>query len=755
MAGKRRKRWERPQILSDLPLREADEAYFHFDDFAGTLALLIADPNTRTPLTIGVSGPWGSGKTTLLRRVKTLLETRDREGRPFFASEGETASDFRACKTVWFDAWKYTDEDELLVALVRVILAAMRRDGLFNKLKAAAEDPQQPKYDLLNLFLNAFQFKFGGLGAEVQVKFDPKKFEKESPFVSHTAFFDYFDEAFERLLALWVHGRGDFRKIDETRGALVVFIDDLDRCLPEKTVQVLEAVKLFLDKPGCIFLIGAHTQVVQEAVTRFYAGMSAETAADYLEKVIQLRLELPPIPEPQMGEFFEAQKEARRLPAEAFEHWKTIAEGAERNPRKVKTFLNDLNLAWALLVNSGQAQGVDRADFTRWQVLMRAAPASLKKQIYEVFDDRDLRFKFVQNLLGWANGDASAAKVIEEFDFSKSLRLRRTLRKIGDFGPRFSAESLESLIYFVAPPSPAEAEKVPAEAKEKPRQEVLEARRGAKETEKAALPEARLFGGLAFLPVPAGKFLMGSSDDNPLAFEDEKPQHTVEIPYQYWIGRFPVTNEQFARFVEARGIVTLAEKEGGWTGSEYKKGYDWRHPLGPEDSFEKKLDHPVVQINWREAQAFCDWLNRSHGAELPEGYAFRLPTEAEWEKAARGEFGFEWPWGNEFDPDKCNSAEGGKGDTTPVGMYSPAGDSPYGCADMVGNVWEWTQSLYKGYPYDAGDGREDLKAGGARVVRGGSFLGIHWYARCACRGRDNAARSLNRGFRLVVAPISL
>jgi predicted KAP-like P-loop ATPase len=111
MAEKKRKRWERAQILSDLPLREQDQAHFHFDDFAGTLALLVADPQTHTPFTIGVSGPWGSGKTTLLQRVKTLLEQRDQDGRPFFANEGETAQDFRTCKTVWFDAWKYTDED--------------------------------------------------------------------------------------------------------------------------------------------------------------------------------------------------------------------------------------------------------------------------------------------------------------------------------------------------------------------------------------------------------------------------------------------------------------------------------------------------------------------------------------------------------------------------------------------------------------------------------------------------------------------
>jgi formylglycine-generating enzyme required for sulfatase activity len=740
MAEAKKKNWATPQILSDSPLRDEDQAHFHFDEFAVTLARLAADPSTRTPLTIGVSGAWGSGKTTLLQRVKTLLDTRDKKGRPFFANANETADSFRKCKTVWFDAWKYNDEDELLVALVRVILGAMKKDGLLNKLKAGSEDPQQPKYDLLAVFLNAFQVKFGGLGLEFQVKLDTEKGKETSPFASHTAFFDHFDDAFENLLALWVHNKIAYDNINEAEGALVIFIDDLDRCLPDKTVQVLEAVKLFLDKPGCVFVLGAHTQVVQEAVTKYYAGMTAESASDYLEKIIQLRFELPPILENQMGDFVTAQG----LPAAALENWDTIVAGAEINPRKVKTFLNDLNLAWALLVNSGQAANVERADFTRWQVLMRAAPEAFKKQVHDI-DDLDLRFAFVQRALAWQNGEAQAAEYFK--DYEKHSRLKRTLKKINAFGAHFDAKSLDAFIHLVAPPKPPEPEKV-IEAKVDIVEEsdtlnaegiVEKARRGETPVEKGARREtvpgragAQEWGGLKFVPVPKGKFLMGSRDDNKLAYDDEKQQHTVEIPSDYWMARFLVTNEQYDLYVQAQKV---------------------KHPVS---SWQKKKDHPVVSVSWNDAQAYCKWLNETQNAGLPKGFLFRLPSEAEWEKAARGEFGFEWPWGNEFDAAKCNSEEGKNGVTTPVGAYSAlGGDSPYGAADMVGNVWEWTQSLFKGYPYDATDGREDLKASGSRVFRGGSFNRNHGSARCACRsGYDPDLRYGDLGFRVWSSPIS-
>ena len=186
-------------------------------------------------------------------------------------------------------------------------------------------------------------------------------------------------------------------------------------------------------------------------------------------------------------------------------------------------------------------------------------------------------------------------------------------------------------------------------------------------------------GPIAFdwVTIPAGEFLMGSDKTkDKLAYDDETPQHTVYLP-EYRIARVPVTVAQFAAFMAANpGYRTTAEEQGSawsYTGSEWKeiKGADWAHPRGPESDVRAKQDHPVTCVSWHDAVAFCKWAG------------VRLPTEAEWEKAARGTDGRIWPWGNrEPNSGVCNFNMT-VGDTTPVGRY-PDGKSPYGLAGRGG-----------------------------------------------------------------------
>jgi formylglycine-generating enzyme required for sulfatase activity/predicted Ser/Thr protein kinase len=208
--------------------------------------------------------------------------------------------------------------------------------------------------------------------------------------------------------------------------------------------------------------------------------------------------------------------------------------------------------------------------------------------------------------------------------------------------------------------------------------------------------------------VPAGNFYMGSRDsDDANADGDEKPMHPVYLD-EFWIDQYEVTNADFAQFVEATGYQTDAEKE------EHSK--NWR------DAAEGKDNHPVVYVSWNDAVAYCEWLGK------------RLPTEAEWEKAARGTDGRIWPWGNDWDEDKVNSKDAGPGRTKAVGSY-PDGASPYGCMDMAGNAWEWAADRYQGDYYQAAPGNnpQGPDQGVSRVVRGGSWALPQGLTRCTGR----------------------
>lgn len=222
--------------------------------------------------------------------------------------------------------------------------------------------------------------------------------------------------------------------------------------------------------------------------------------------------------------------------------------------------------------------------------------------------------------------------------------------------------------------------------------------------------------------IPAGPFLMGS---DPLADEhagdNEFPQHVVPLP-DFYMAKTPVTNVQYAAFVRS---------------TNYKAPRHWPDGSLPRD----KAQHPVVWVSWRDAVAYCQWLSEVTGRR------YRLPTEAEWEKAARGTDGRLYPWGNEPpDAKRLNYDGSGIKDTTEVGSYPPG---LHGLYDMAGNVWEWCSTLRQSYPYRSDDGREDPDAKGFRVLRGGSYWSSADRVRCAARDVSGNVY-IYLGFRVVL-----
>lgn len=230
--------------------------------------------------------------------------------------------------------------------------------------------------------------------------------------------------------------------------------------------------------------------------------------------------------------------------------------------------------------------------------------------------------------------------------------------------------------------------------------------------------------------VPAGEFLMGSDKSDSNGSTDELPQHRVTVA-AFQIGRFPVTVAEYACAVRAKAVREPPRRK--WL----DEVVDWRSQL-------EYLDLPVVNISWQDALAYARWL-----AEIT-GQSWRLPSEAEWEKAARGTDGRIYPWGNTFDQARCNTRGAMTNTPTPIGDY-PSGSSPYGAQDMAGNVSEWTISIFKPYPYNAGDGRENPNARGDRVLRGSSWSNSSLSARTTFRlkgGRDDFG--VSGGFRLAL-----
>jgi len=260
--------------------------------------------------------------------------------------------------------------------------------------------------------------------------------------------------------------------------------------------------------------------------------------------------------------------------------------------------------------------------------------------------------------------------------------------------------------------------------------------------------------------VPAGEFIMGSDDSK---WDNEKPRHVVNLEYSYKAAKYPITNAQYGLFVEDKGYTTQRY----WTAA----GWKWKgNSLGPRDDGEpfNLSNHPVVGVSWYESVAYCRWLTevlRDCG-ELADGWLIRLPTEAEWEKAARGTDGRTYPWGEGFDVEKANGEATEVKSTNAVGIF-PDGVSPYGCHEMAGNVWEWgatkvegssySDRKYKPYPYQVeNEWTEDyLEGKHFRTLRGGAWYDGADFLRCAVRSYFNLPNfdGFDFGFRCFFVPI--
>ncbi|MFZ5912496.1 MAG: SUMF1/EgtB/PvdO family nonheme iron enzyme [Chloroflexota bacterium] len=728
-------------ILDDLP---TDQDALDFTPYVETL--IDVCKTASTPLTIGVFGTWGSGKTSLMRMVK--------KGLP---------QDYTVA---WFDAWKYDNEETLWRAfLLTVLLAVEEKSGETEELKTLKtmlyrglelEKAGGVTIDLAKLGAKVAQgavqiglsfipplaqltklveeLQKSGLQNIGEESVDAIRRERTKIYIEQVRSLEQFQEKFKTLIRSYV-----------VPGRLVVFVDDLDRCLPEKAIEVLEAIKLFVDVAECVFLLGLDQDVIARGVEiRYKEFNKAEDGgvnnpidgAKYLEKIIQLPFQIPPIESTDMGDFVSGLVAEWPRP----ECPEIFAKGLGENPRQVKRTVNTFLMLWGLAGKRSLLEMVQPIRLAKVVAIQTVAP-----RFYELLKKNHALLRDVEAYYR-AEGTARGEGLAEEGALPGGKKAAR---------PEASSVQLpqDLLTLLSRTPSVAQIVKLfpalPEANFEAVSYDELEAYFTLTKRAEAPQPvQAQAASLLPFEPqmvkIPAGTFLMGSTPEQAgRAIKDgadkdwverEQPQHTVELS-EYFIGKYPVTNQQYQAFVREGG-----RSPQGWDGDQFPQGKD---------------AHPVVNVSWEDAAAYCKWL----GEKTKKSY--RLPSEAEWEKAARGEDGRIWSWGNEFGEKNANTAEAGIGDTTPVGQFSPQGDSPYGCADMIGNVWEWCNDWFDPEEYKNRKDRAVKDPQGPqsgqrrRVVRGGSFFVNRRDARCAVRYTYYPDDFNNySGFRVAASPFS-
>ncbi len=636
----------RPALLvSDEPERNPDRLRFGFPSYAQTIVDLISLSENRTPLVIAIYGQWGAGKTTLMQAV---LESK---------SLTEERPGHRRCRSVKFDAWQTRDDESVLTALVEEVFRTIRQNGF-----------GCPEQELVE-----FRRRYGGaksLGpiaryllaeGEVELLANPEYEAQRSRLPYLSSFRRFLDD----LIGLYVEGKlpAANATVDDRKAALVIFIDDLDRCSPRKVVEAFSGIKLFLDRPGCVFVLAMDQERVESAIRLAYADRTdteqTYEADKFLDKVIDVSFTLPPLKPEEAGEYL--QDWCQGIPA-LKTYSGPIVESLGRNPRRIKRLVNELNLTLALADAAGV--GISEEHAVAFTVLKYAY-----REYYRQLEAQpDLPERVEQAV---ARLEAAGGARVDELDL-RSTPMQSALSGLSIEAPIVTNPALRTIVRSLPKDRSVVLSYLALSRTATFKEDELEGRR----------PEVRVDGG--FARIAAGRFFFGP---------DKQP---LTIDYDYEIGVFPVTNREYQEFISANPNHRAPGVEAEWA-----EGYNWRSRRYPEG----KEHHPVVLVSREDALAYCAWRTRND----KEGLLWRLPTEQEWEKAARGPEGNVFPWGNEMDKNKCNCRESGIGGTTPVTKYGN-GVSYYGCYDMAGNVWEWCEEQ----PMQA-----DPQA--PRILRGGSW----------------------------------
>jgi gamma-glutamyl hercynylcysteine S-oxide synthase len=662
-----------------------EEDLLGFNRYIDTLGGMINDEGFKTPFSIGIFGESGSGRTSFMH----LLEKRLSKDR----------TNPRAI-SVWFNPWRYEREEHLIIPLLKTMeheigKYAGQNKGIGKKLSNKLKEMSTKIGEASEAFAYGIKEDLELVEREERIK---RHVKKANPISEKKLSSMYYETVYELKSA-----------IDKENVRIVIFIDDLDRCLPDRAVEFLKEIKLFLDVEGYLLIFGVDRGVVGK-------GSLIVSPDGYLDKMIQLPLELPAIESGRKRRFIES----LMCDTDGFKEYSDIIEvGAGDNPRMLKRFANLLSFTVRLAETLKGDILNDKVELKESWAHKRLLQEYFIPLLYIKWAIIVFRYPEIHNdIKGNRKRLIELQKVARGEDQDKGEKVDERLKEILARGKGFPEDEwlIERFVHLTESTVTVVREREEEEEEKGKEEEKEEEKESEKEEDKVEMQvHSRRHKPGDMVLIPKGKFLYGDA-------KEEK-----YIDYDYYIDVFPVTNKQYKEFVDDTGRDVPYRYE------DWAKPYSWDRK-GRSYS-EGMDDHPVVLVSYNDAVDFCKWRSEKERED------FRLPTEEEWEKAARGTDGREYPWGNDFDYKMLNCADYHVGKilkdydewaeefengfykdnkdkvlTAECGRFT-GGISPYGCFDMAGNVWEWTDSMY-----------EDQK--NEKVMRGGSWVNMCNDCRC-------------------------
>ncbi|MCK9297075.1 MAG: SUMF1/EgtB/PvdO family nonheme iron enzyme [Desulfobulbaceae bacterium] len=682
---------------------------------------MIRTVKSRGSFTIGVYGQWGSGKTSMLQQIKKALD--------------DTKSAEQPIVTVWFNPWQFVAEEHLIIPFFHTLIASLQKEV------------EKPKIEIIAKKLSGFIEKIAhvplalvyGMEAELKIplmklKMCPSKsmdyqqkkedaIDAESAKENETAMqaaARCYESTYYNLLQTLQDAA------DNLEVKIVVFIDDLDRCLPEKAVQLLEGLKVLLDLRNFVFVMGVAQEVIERGIRVRYKELYLTGQQDdlpniegqYLDKIVQFPFSLPGADPEDLKQKILAEQLEKLEGAEPFVEM--IHEALGSNPRTIKRFINAVSFSLHLAGKKSNKDNLFHPELLIKTSLIGYLFPSLYRQleqypshlvrleeiVRETVEERDQK----RNASGekFIEGQGHQVKktdlpIIDQWLEDDKIRKLLPILKIRTTAGETGFQNPETVKKYVRLLATSLQSEVTSKAK-------------ASRTVNKSLREQMRD---RMLPIQGGKFTMGDNESG-----------RVEVTLSnFKMDKYPVTQALYEQV------------------------------MNTNPSHFKGEDRPVEQVSWFDAVKFCNELSRQTGLEpayeiageqakrKPKANGYRLPTEAEWEYACRaGTTGDHYGDLDEIAWYEENSG----GESHGVGQKKA---NDFGLHDMLGNAWEWCNDWYGDYPKGTVTDPTGVENGAYRVFRGGSWNDFARYVRAAYRFRYSPDyRYINLGFRLVLPP---